>query len=53
LAQTLNNITVISTDLAGNTYSTGLSITEDSIPNALIIGTPNNMFVQNTAFTLT
>lgn len=53
LAQTLNNITVTATDLAGNTFSTGLSITEDSIPNALIIGTPNNMFVQNTAFTLT
>lgn len=53
LAQTLNNIIVTTTDLAWNTFSTGLSITEDSIPNALIIGTPDNMFVQNTAFTLT
>lgn len=51
--QTLNNITVTSIDLAGNTFSTGFSITEDSIPNALIIGTPNNMSVQNLSFTLT
>ncbi len=41
--KTVNNLDITITDLAGNISSTGISITEDSIPNSLIIGTPSQI----------